>query len=363
MRVIISAGGTGGHIYPALAIVNKIKELEPNSEFIYIGTTDRMESKIVPKTGIKYEAIEMKGINRRNIFKNFKTLSCFLKAINKSKKIMKEFKPEIVLGIGGYITAPVIYAAHSLKIKTFIHEQNSIPGLSNKLLNRYADKIGVSLEGSLKYFNKDKVLFTGNPRSEEAINIEASLKSDYGLSSNKKLVLITMGSLGSLTMNKKFKEMLPNFDKKPYEVLFVTGKEYYEDFKDLKIANNVKVVEYLNNSIGIMKKADLIVSRAGASYISEMTALGLPAILIPSPYVTNNHQEKNAEELGEAKAAIIIKEKELTEELLFEKIDYILNNNNTYDIMKKNMKKLAVTNSATKIYNIIKKMLEEGQHG
>ena len=164
------AGGTGGHIYPAISIINKIKKMEPGSEFLYIGTTDRMEKDIVPKLGIKYVGIEMTGLNRKNLLSNFKVLGMYRKAVSKAKSVIKEFDPDIVIGVGGYITAPVLYAAHKLKYKTAIHEQNSIPGLSNKFLSRFVDKVFVSLPGSVKYFSKDKVVYTGNPRSEEGTN-------------------------------------------------------------------------------------------------------------------------------------------------------------------------------------------------
>ena len=182
MRVIISAGGSGGHIYPALSIINKIKEKEPNSEFIYIGTTDRMESTIIPNLGIKYVGIEMKGL-KKNLLHSLKALILFKDAIKKCKKVIKEFKPDIVLGIGGYITSPVIYSAKKSGYKTFIHEQNSIPGKSNRFLSRYADIIAVSLPGSLKYFDSKKTYLTGNPRSEEVLKVKAINKKELGFCS------------------------------------------------------------------------------------------------------------------------------------------------------------------------------------
>lgn len=360
MRVVVSAGGTGGHIYPALAIINKIKEKEPNSEFLYIGTTDRMEATIIPELGYDYVGLEIKGLNRRNPFKNINVLKSFLKAISISKEEIKKFKPDIVLGIGGYVTLPVLYAAHSLKIKTFIHEQNSIPGLSNKLLNKKVDAIGVSLPSSLNHFDKKKTTYTGNPRSEEVITVEKVDKKKYGLSKNKKLVLFVMGSLGSQTINNMMKEILPKFGKKDYEVLFVTGKNYYDEYKKMKnIPSNVKLVPYLNDMLGVMKSTDLIISRAGASTISEITALGLPSILIPSPYVTHNHQEENAKVLENNGASIIIKEKELTDTILLEKIDLVLNDTKRYNEMVRANKKLGISDSATRIYKIIKKLVDE----
>lgn len=360
MRVVVSAGGTGGHIYPALAIINKIKEKEPDSEFLYIGTTDRMEATIIPELGYDYVGLEIKGLNRRNPFKNINVLKSFLKAISISKNEIKKFKPDVVLGIGGYVTLPVLYAAHSLKIKTFIHEQNSIPGLSNKLLNKKVDAIGVSLPSSLNHFDKKKTTYTGNPRSEEVITVEKVEKKKYGLNKNKKLVLFVMGSLGSKTINNMMKEILPKFGKKDYEVLFVTGKNYYDEYNKMKnIPKNVKLVPYLNDMLGVMKSTDLIISRAGASTISEITALGLPSILIPSPYVTHNHQEENAKVLENNGASIIIKEKELTDKVLLEKIDLILNDTKRYNEMVRANKKLGISDSATRIYKIIKKLVDD----
>lgn len=359
MRVVISAGGTGGHIYPALAIINKIKQMEPNSEFLYIGTTDRMEATIIPQKQINYVGIKMQGLNRRNPFKNISVISSFLKGIKQCKKVIKEFNPDIVLGIGGYITAPVIWAAHSLKIKTFIHEQNSIPGLSNKLLMRYVDKIGVSLPSSINYFDKNKVVYTGNPRSEEAYNAKPANKTTYNLSKDKSLVLIVMGSLGSMIINQKMQEVLPKFKNKNYEVLFVTGKNYYEEYSKIKqIPSNVKIVPYIEDLPGLMKKTDLIISRAGATVISEITALGLPSILIPSPHVTHNHQYMNAKELSDRNASVIIEENNLTSDNLIQKIDEIMENNKKYDIMKKESKKLGVKDSASKIYKVIKQLVD-----
>lgn len=358
MRVVVSAGGTGGHIYPALSIINKIKKMEPNSTFLYIGTTNRMEKDIIPNLGIPYKGIEMMGLNRKNLFANFKAISCFTKGIAECKRTIKKFNPDIVLGIGGYITAPVIYSAKKLGYKTFIHEQNSIPGFSNKFLSRYADKIGVSLPGSINYFPKEKTILTGNPRSEEIIKIKPIDKKSLGLSVTKKLVIIVMGSLGSSVMTEKMKELLPTFKDKNYEILFITGKAYFDEYKEVLIPSNVKIVPFMDNLLAVMKRADLIVSRAGASTIAEITSIGLPSILVPSPYVTHNHQYKNAKELEDAKATIIIPEEEFNKANLINSIDKILNDKELYNALRDNTKKLGVNDSATKIYNIIKELVD-----
>ena len=358
MKVIVTAGGTGGHIYPALAIINKIKEKEPNSEILYIGTKDRMEADIVPKQNIPYLGIEMKGLNRKNIFKNFSVIKNTLKNVKYLKKEIKKFNPDIVIGVAGYVTAPVIYAAHKLGYKTFIHEQNSIPGVSNKFLSRYANKIGISLEASRKYFPKGKTVCTGNPRSEEVYNSKAISKESLGLDVSKQLVLIVMGSLGSTTMNKKLKETLPLFKDKDYEVMFVTGKGYYDEYKDIEHSSNVKIVPYLDNMASVLKDTDLIVSRAGASSIAEITALGIPSILIPSPYVTHNHQYKNAKVLEEARACVIIEEDKFDSNILVNEIDNILNDKDKLLTLKTNSTKLGVRDSATKVYDTLRNMID-----
>ncbi len=358
VRVVISAGGTGGHIYPALAIIHKIKELEPNSEFIYIGTHNRMEKDIIPKEGIPFETIEIYGIYRKQIWKNGKTIRCFLKALKKVKKIMKEFKPDVVIGVGGYVTAPVIYAAHQLKIKTFIHEQNSVPGASNLFLSRYADLIGVSFPSSLKEFPKEKTIFTGNPCSEEAVKKLPMEKRTFGLSVHKKLVLVVMGSLGASKINEFLSSTMHSFEGKDYEVLFVTGKNDYEEISKKKFPSNVKVVPYIENMTRIMKRTDLMVSRAGASTLSEIIALHIPSILIPSPYVPNNHQYKNAIGLIESGASILLEEKNLTGNILTETIDRMIHDDQKLDEMKTNLKQMDIPNSATKIVTSIRELID-----
>lgn len=358
MKVIITAGGTGGHIYPALAIINKLKEHEKDLELLYIGTTDRMESKIIPEKKIPYLGIEMKGLNRKNPFKNIAVMKQMFKNIKIVSRKIKEMNPDIVIGVGGYVTFPVIYAAHKCKVKSIIHEQNSIPGLTNKILSRYVNKVCISLPGSKDYFKTNNVVYTGNPRSEEVVHVKPAKKEDYHLSKNKKTVVIVMGSLGSLTMNQKFKEILPHFKGKNYEVLFVTGKDYYNDYKDIKVAN-VQIVPFIDNMLGVLKFSDLIISRAGASMISEITTCGLPSILIPSPYVTNNHQYKNARELEKNHASVIIEEEKLESEILLKTIDQVLENKEEYQKMVEANKKLGVVDSATRIYQEIKKVIKE----
>ncbi len=353
MRVIISAGGTGGHIYPALSILEKIKEKEPDSEFLYIGTTKRMESEIVPKKGINYQGVNVIGLNKNLTI--IKALPLFLLAIKKCKKIIKEFNPDVVIGVGGYITAPVIYSAKKLGYKTIIHEQNSISGKTNMFLEKYTDKILVSLPGSIKNFKKEAIL-TGNPRSQEAYYAKSLPKKDFGLDDKKKLVLIVMGSLGSTTISNALMEIIPKFSNKDYEVMIVTGKDYYDKYPK-EVSENVHIVPFLNNMVNLLKNVDVIVSRAGASTIAEILAIGLPSILVPSPYVANNHQYYNAKELVDKSAALMLEEKNFNSENLLKKIDLLLENSVLYKEIAHNAKRMGIINSCDKIYEEVVKVV------
>lgn len=358
MRVVISAGGTGGHIYPALAIINKIKEMEPDSEFLYIGTHNRMEKDIIPEKGIPFKSIEMYGFNKKNLFKNFKTVRCLIKAFRDTKKMIKEFNPDVVIGVGGYVTVPVLYSAKKLGYKTFLHEQNSLPGKSNKFLIKYCDLIGTSFPSSLELLPKDKTILTGNPCSEDALKKKPANKSDLGLSASLKLVLIVMGSLGAGRVSEYMKKELKGFEGRDYEVLFITGKGSYDSVMEEKYPSNVKILSFYEGLPSVMKKTDLMVTRAGASTLSEIISLGVPSIIIPSPFVANNHQYINALDLVKKDAAIMIEEKDLKEGVLVENIDKVINDDNKLKEMKNNLASLKVEDSALIIYKSLKGLID-----
>lgn len=361
MKIIVSAGGTGGHIYPALAIINKFKEKEENLEVLYIGTHNRMEKDLIPKRGIPYESIEIYGFSKRDILLDIKNIFLIKKAEKKCLDIIRNFKPDLVLGIGGYVTYPVIKAASKLGVKTFIHEQNSLPGKTNMTLQKKADLIGVSFKDSAKKFNKAKgeVFYSGNPCGENALSLEPMSKESLGLSKSKKLVVIVAGSLGSATVNEKMKKFLKMAEKEDYEVLYITGKALYDDFvANQKFAPNIKVLPYLDNLPALLKNADLIVTRAGASTMSEILSLTLPAIFIPSPYVANNHQYYNAMEIKNNGGGEVIEEKDLTPELLSSKINKVLENRELYLNMKSNLKKMSMNNSSDLIYSKLKDLIK-----
>lgn len=361
MRVIITAGGTGGHIYPALAIVDKIKEMEPDSEFIYIGTHNRMEKDIVPKRGIKYIPIEIYGLSTspKLMGRNVKNVFLIAKAIKKCTNIIKEFKPDCVVGVGGYVTYPVIKAAYKCGVPSFIHEQNSIFGKANKGLLKMVDAVGVSFKDSFKQIKHKNIILTGNPVGEGALKKEKIDKTKYGLSKNKKSVLIFNGSLGSKSINEKIQSYLENASKYDYEILYITGNPYYDEFKSHSFPKNVFIEPYIDNLSGLMKDMDLIICRAGASSIAEIACLSLPAIFIPSPFVANNHQYYNALSIVDANAGEMILENDLTDKVLEEKVASILNDEKRIKEIKKNLSKISINDSATIIYNELKNIAKK----
>ncbi len=358
MKIIVTAGGTMGHINPALAIIEEFKKQEKDLDVLYIGTHNRMEKDLIPKKNIKYESIEIYGFTK-NIFFDFKNIFCIKASLKKCQKIMLDFKPDVVIGVGGYVTYPVIKAAHKLGIKTFIHEQNSIPGKSNKLIAKYADLIGISFLTSKQYFKTDgKIIYTGHPCGAKALLSPKKNKSDLGLDKTKKLVTFVAGSLGSESLNAKMQQFLTLGANKNYEVVYITGKSLYADFtKKNHFAQNVHLFPFIEDLPGLLKISDLVVSRAGAGSLFEILALKIPSIIIPSPNVANNHQYYNAKELAEKECITLIEEKEITLSLLDNKIDELLNDKTKRLKMIRNMDNEKVSMSSKVIYDEIKKII------
>lgn len=360
MNIIVSAGGTGGHIYPALSIINKFKEHEKDLNILYIGTHNRMEKDIIPKLGIKYEPLEIYGFSKSEIIRDIKNINLINKACVKCKNIINTFKPDVVIGTGGYVTLPVLLMAKKMGVKTIIHEQNSIPGKTNQFLSKDVSLVCTSYENSNKYFSKaKKVIYTGNPSGENALSVKKITKNSLKLHNNKKLLLIVAGSLGSLTLNNFFNKFLSHIsDDDNFEVIYITGKSYYDDFiKDKNYSKNVKVLPYLDNMAGLLSSTDLIISRSGAGTISEILACKVPSILIPSPYVANNHQYYNALDLEERNLSILINEKDLDDQKLYNDVKELLNDSKKYQSIKENLNKIKYQNSATMIYENIKEIL------
>ncbi|MBM7659455.1 UDP-N-acetylglucosamine--N-acetylmuramyl-(pentapeptide) pyrophosphoryl-undecaprenol N-acetylglucosamine transferase [Bacillus mesophilus] len=360
MKVLISGGGTGGHIYPALALIKEIKKQEPSASFLYMGTELGLENKIISQEeDIPFKAIHITGFKRKVSIENIKTIYRFLKGVHESKKVIKSFRPDIVIGTGGYVCGPVVYAAAKLKVPTVIHEQNSVPGLTNKFLSRYVDQIAICFKEALPFFPSNKVKLTGNPRASEVIQNQGVDKEMLGLNPNKKTVLIVGGSRGARPINDTCIAALPQFKQQKYEVLYITGEIHYDKVKEEieREGNptNIIVKPFLHNMPDYLQNVDLIVARAGATTLAEITALGVPSILIPSPYVTNNHQEKNAASLEKNGAAVLLRESELSGETLLHEIHGIVGNEAKWKEMKGNAIELGIPDAADKLYQLIKK--------
>jgi UDP-N-acetylglucosamine--N-acetylmuramyl-(pentapeptide) pyrophosphoryl-undecaprenol N-acetylglucosamine transferase (EC 2.4.1.227) len=357
LKIIVTGGGTGGHIFPALAFIRLVKQMEEEAEFLYIGTEKGLESKIVPRADVPFRTIDISGLKRSLSPENVKTAIKLVRSIRESKRIIKDFRPDLVLGTGGYVCGPVVFAAARLGIPTVIHEQNSIPGLTNKILSRFVDKVAISFRETAQFFPREKVAWTGNPRATEVAGTDGKKwRMAQGLPRGKKLVLIFGGSRGARPINEAVIQMLPELGMRPYEVLYVTGEIHYQRvMEEARIAGepeNVKIVPFIHNMPEVLAAADLVVSRAGATSIAELTAIGVPAILIPSPYVTANHQLKNAELLAKNGAAIVLPESELNGIRLMNEMDRIIRDDARLIKMKESAKRIGVPNAGFLLYDL-----------
>lgn len=311
-RVIISGGGTGGHIFPAVAIANALKKIDPSTEILFVGANGRMEMEKVPAAGYKIIGLDIQGFQRSSILKNVLLPYKLLKSVMKARSIIKDFKPDAAVGVGGYASGPLLYAASQLKIPYLIQEQNSFAGITNKILGKDAELICVAFKGMEKFFPAEKIRITGNPIRKEAVDIEnkrfaaAELLS---LSPHKKTILLTGGSLGSGTLNKSMYSGLDKILAADVQLIWQTGKYYYQSVIEQmkgKEHPNIKVLEFLHRMDLAYAAADLVISRAGAGTIAELCAVKKPAILVPSPNVAEDHQTKNAIALVENDAAIMV---------------------------------------------------------
>ncbi|UNK20105.1 undecaprenyldiphospho-muramoylpentapeptide beta-N-acetylglucosaminyltransferase [Paenibacillus sp. N3/727] len=366
MRVVLTGGGTGGHIYPAVAIARQFEAEDPKTAFLYIGGKQGLESKLVPQESLPFESIDITGFRRKMSFDNVKTVMRFLKGVSTSKKLLADFKPDVVIGTGGYVCGPVVYAAAKLGIPTMIHEQNAIPGLTNQFLSRYASTVAVSFEGSESSFPKAKrVVYTGNPRATtvQSANRERGFAS-LGIPMDSRVVLVVGGSRGARAINTAMIGMAPMLTKLPnVHFVYVTGDLYFEGTREAvrsqlgTISNHLHIVPYVHNMPEVLASTSLIVNRAGASFLAETTSLGIPSVLIPSPNVTNNHQEANARQLEDAGASRMILEKDLTAEILFARIEEIMGNQGTQHSMSEASRRLGKPDSAAVIVEEIHRLI------
>ena len=367
MRVIVSGGGTGGHIYPALSIIREVQKREPDSEFLYIGTEKGLEADIVGQTDIPFETVHITGFKRQWSLENIKTIFRFLKGVRRSKKIIRRFSPDIVVGTGGYVSGPVVYAASRLKIPALVHEQNVVPGLTNVFLSRFTQAVAVSFQASVKHFTDGRrIELTGNPRASEVVQAdgEQGIRS-LGIPPNKKVILVVGGSRGAEAINRAFLDMADRIDRfADCHFVYVTGDIHYDhichELTERKAPMEKMTVQpFVYNMPDVLAATDLIINRAGASFLAEITALGIPAILIPSPYVTNNHQEKNARWLEKEGAARVILERDLDGKRLFETIAELLADQERIKHMKRASARLGQTDAAAQIYQLMKKLVHQ----
>lgn len=356
MRMLIATGGTGGHIYPALALADAAKKRYPDCEILFVGNKNRMESKEIPEHGYRFIGLDASGLVG-NVFNKLKAVAQMSGAYIKALKIVKEFKPDIAVGFGGYVSAPVIMAAHTRKVKTMLHEQNSIVGKANKLCMRFADAIVICYEKCFEECDASKTRLLGNPRASVVKEHPFNQKyyDSLKLDPSKPLLLVVMGSLGSTSVNEAMIQALPEIDAKN-QILFVCGRGNYETVSKAMNRENIRIVEYVDQ-LAVLEKVDCIICRAGATTAAEITAFGIPSILIPSPYVANNHQFYNANVLVEKKCAFMIEEKNLNANTLFEKVSRILKNDKLRNEMKENAKKAGFPNAGEDMLDWIEELV------
>ena len=335
MRVIMTGGGTGGHIYPAIAIADKIMERTNDSEILFVGTRRGMESRLVPENGYEIRYITVSGLNRKNMIKNIKVLRDYRKGKAQAKAIIEEFKPDIVIGTGGYVSGPVVRTAAAMGIRCFLQEQNAVAGVANRMLERYVEKVFLGFEEGGKYFkHKEKLVVSGNPVRSEFFSADPeAAREKLGIAPGKFVVLCFGGSLGAGRINKAMMNVIKAYNgRDDIEVFFATGKSYYTpimtELRDagMEPADNIHVLEYINNMQDVLAACDLVISRSGALTVSEIALCGKPSILIPSPNVTGDHQTFNARAISDKGGAILLEEKNLNDDVLLEEIERLRSN-------------------------------------
>lgn len=364
MRVIVTGGGTGGHIYPAVAIADKIKEKEPDSEILYIGNDIGLEKDIVPGTGYPMELVSAKWLDRRNIFKLFDTGFSTMRGIHQSLRIMKKFKPDVVIGTGGFVCVPVMYAGHKYGAKCYLHEQNAYPGVANRTLEKFADKIFLGFPEAGNYFHQpEKHVNVGNPVRQRFYDVDrAEARKKLDIPEDDFVVFSFGGSQGAEKLNEACFDLMEAVNgHKGITFVFGTGSQYYDEIlkraaeKNIDIADNIRIKSYINDMESYLGAADLIISRAGALSVAETTVCGRAAILIPSPNVTGNHQFFNAKSVADRGGAILVEEKDFTSERLLSEVMHLRNNPDVLNKMSCASKACAPLSATEMIYAEITK--------
>lgn len=359
VNILLSGGGTGGHIYPAIAIANELKVRYPKAKFLFVGAKDRMEMEKVPQLGYEIKGLWISGIQRSLTLKNLSFPFKLISSLWNARKIVKQFKPDIVIGTGGFASGPTLHMAAKKSIPTLIQEQNSFPGITNKLLAKKANKICVAYDKLERFFPADKIIKTGNPVRQDLLDISGKTeegKQFYKLDTTKKTLLILGGSLGARAINVFVESQINWILEQGVQVIWQTGKLYFDEYKKYDDVDGVQTHAFLNRMDLVYASADFIISRAGAGSISELCIVGKPTIFIPSPNVAEDHQTKNAQAVVEKNGAILIKESEL--ETFQSQFESLLNDKKKQLELSQNIKKLALPNATKTIVDEIEKLIK-----
>ncbi len=358
-KIILSGGGTGGHIYPAIAIANELKLRFPDTTFLFVGASDRMEMEKVPQAGYAIEGLWISGIQRKLTLKNLMFPFKLISSLWKSYRIIKTFKPDVVIGTGGFASGPLLYAAAQKRIPSLIQEQNSYPGITNKLLSKKANKICVAYDGLERFFPKNKIIKTGNPVRQDLLDIDEKSvggKNHFDLKHGKYTLLVLGGSLGARRINELVENELDFFEAQNIQIIWQCGKLYYETYKTYNKLENIRVFEFINTMDMAYAASDIVISRAGASSVSELCIVGKPVVFIPSPNVAENHQTKNAMAVVSQDAALMIKEEDLDTD--FEnKFSELIASQDRQKVLGDNIKKLALVNATKEIVDEVELLL------
>ncbi|MFV8368270.1 undecaprenyldiphospho-muramoylpentapeptide beta-N-acetylglucosaminyltransferase [Flavobacterium sp. LB2R40] len=359
-KFILSGGGTGGHIYPAIAIANELKSRFPDAEFLFVGAKDKMEMQKVPQAGYKIIGLWIAGLQRRLTFDNTLFPIKLISSLLKARTIIKQFKPDVVIGTGGFASGPLLQIAAIAGVPTIIQEQNSYPGITNKLLSKNANKICVAYENLERFFPKQKMIVTGNPVRQDLIDIDSKREQairNFGLDSKKKTLLVLGGSLGARRVNQLIAKEVLTFAAHNVQVIWQCGKLYIEHYKRFEEHENIQIHSFIDRMDLAYAAADIVISRAGASSVSELCIVGKPVIFIPSPNVAEDHQTKNAQAILDKKGALLLKESELDSQfsLVFESL---LKDQEKQNQLGENIKQLARPEATKQIVDEIIKLVE-----
>ncbi len=358
-KFIISGGGTGGHIYPAIAIANELKNRFPDAEFLFVGANDKMEMQKVPQAGYAIEGLWIAGIQRKITLQNAMFPMKLVSSLLKSRSIIKKFKPDAVIGTGGFASGPLLQMANSMNIPTVIQEQNSYPGITNKILSKKANTICVAYENLERFFPKEKIVFTGNPVRQDILDIDSKRSealSYFNLDANKKTLLVIGGSLGARRINQLMAKEIDFLLTNNLQIIWQCGNLYLSEYKQFSEVENVQVISFIDRMDLIYAAADFVISRAGASSVSELCLVGKPTLFIPSPNVAEDHQTKNAKAITDKNGALLLKESELDEK--FESVfNKLIRDENLQKALGENMRQLAKPNATRDIVEEIVKLV------